>query len=209
MATLSELNALREAVRAHLGNYRFAHTLAVEKEIIELGKRYLPQDISRLQIAALLHDITKELSSKEQFAFCEQNGISLDEGDIACPKTLHAKTGAFLAAREFADLVDEEILDAIAKHTTGGESMSLFAKLLYLADYIEATRTFSDCVRLRAMFWDRFDDLPQNKREKHLNEVLLEAFDMTIFALSQKGSPISPATLAARKSLLQDISRYS
>ena len=208
MATVSELNALREAVRERLGDYRFAHTLAVEKEIVELGKRYLPQDISRLQVAALLHDVTKELSAKEQIAFCKQNGISLDEADMACPKTLHAKTGAFLAAHTFADLVDEEILDAIERHTTGGERMSLFAKLLYLADYIEATRTFADCVRLRSMFWDGFDDLPQNKREKRLNEVLLEAFNMTISALSEKGASIAPATLAARKSLLQDISKY-
>ena len=58
------------------------------------------------------------------------------------------------------------------------------------------------------MFWDGFDDLPQNKREKRLNEVLLEAFNMTISALSEKGASIAPATLAARESLLQDISKY-
>lgn len=208
MQAISELNDLREAVKARMGEWRFAHTLAVEREIVKLGEIYLPQNIYRLQIAALLHDLTKELSAEAQIAFCEQHGIPLSEEERATSKTLHAKTGAYLAAREFPHLVDEEILDAIDKHTTGGERMSLFAKLLYLADYIEDTRTFSDCVRLRNMFWNGFDDLPQNKRAEHLDRVLLASFDMTIKALRTEGSPISSATLLAREALLADINKY-
>ena len=208
MQTLSELNDLREAVKARMGEWRFAHTLAVEREIVKLGEMYLPQNIFRLRIAALLHDLTKELSAKEQIAFCNRHRIPLSEEDLAAPKTLHAKTGAYLAAREFSHLVDEEILDAIDKHTTGGENMSLFAKLLYLSDYIEDTRTFSDCVRLRKMFWDGFDDLPQNKRREHLDRVLLASFDMTIDALRESGSFVSSATLRARDFLLADINKY-
>ena len=208
MQSVSELNDLREAVKTRMGEWRFAHTLAVEREIVKLGEIYLPQNIYRLRIAALLHDVTKELSAEEQIAFCDRNGIPLSDEERATPKTLHAKTGAYLAAREFSHLVDEEILDAIDKHTTGGENMSLFAKLLYLSDYIEDTRTFSDCVRLRKMFWNGFDDLPKNKRGEHLDRVLLASLDMTIDALRKSSSFVSSATLRAREFLLADINKY-
>ncbi|MBQ8175312.1 MAG: bis(5'-nucleosyl)-tetraphosphatase (symmetrical) YqeK [Clostridia bacterium] len=209
MPTVSSINELRDIVRARLGERRFAHTLAVEKEIIKLGKRYLPRNICRLQIAALLHDVTKELSTEEHIALCERYGVPLTNAEQMSPKTLHAKTGALLAADEFADLVDEEIVEAIAKHTTGARDMSLFAKLLYLADYIEETRTFPDCIRLRKIFWDDFDDLPRNKRGERLDRVLLASFQLTIDALLAEGAVIAPETIEARDAILADINKYN
>ena len=209
MQTVSDVNTLREAVKERLGEWRFCHTLGVEKEIVRLGKYYLPQDILRLQIAALLHDITKELSTEEHITLCACHGITLTDTELASPKTLHAKTGAIIAAEEFAAFVDAEIIDAIAKHTTGAKEMSLFAKLLYLADYIEETRTFPDCIRLREMFWGGFDDLPQNKYQERIDRVLLASFEMTTEALLSEGVAIAPETLEAKEALLADINRYS
>ena len=208
MSTVSSINALRDAIRTRLGEWRFSHTLSVEKEIIKLGKRYLPQDISRLQIAALLHDITKELSTEEHVALCARHGIAVTDAELASHKTLHAKTGALLAADEFGDLVDAEILDAIAKHTTGAAQMSVFAKLLYLADYIEETRRFPDCIRLREMFWDGFENLPQNKYRERLDRVLLASFEMTLTSLAAEGATVASETLAARDAILADINKY-
>ena len=92
---------LRTAISERIGSRRFAHTLGVESAIVELGERYLPNDIQRLRIAALLHDVTKEWSPEAQIEYCERHKIPLSPEERAVPRILHAKTGAAVALREF------------------------------------------------------------------------------------------------------------
>ena len=61
-----KINELEEAVRARLSPKRFSHTLGVKKCAELLGSRLLPDSICELSAAALLHDISKELSPDEQ-----------------------------------------------------------------------------------------------------------------------------------------------
>ena len=75
--------------------------------------------------------------------------------------------------------------------------MTLFEKLIYLADYIEPTRTFEDCVKLREFFYntDKFT-------EEHLNNTLILSYDMTINNLLDEGKCVHSATIKARNSLI-------
>ena len=179
---------LRCALSRRIGSRRFSHTLGVEKCIIELGERYLPGDIPRLRVAALLHDLTKEWSAEEQVAYCREHGISLTAEEIAVPKILHAKTGAFLAEREFAPFVDEGILTAIRRHTTGEYGMTVFDELLYLADYIEPTRTYDECVSLR----ERFETGYRTSGDTlvHLHKTLLFALESTAKEIEGRGGKV-------------------
>lgn len=52
---------------------------------------------------------------------------------------MHAKLGAFLAAKKY-HIKDKEIMNAIASHTTGCPHMSLLDKIIYIADYMEPGR---------------------------------------------------------------------
>ena len=203
-----DLANLRESVKQHMRDGRFTHTLGVEREIAALGALYLPQDLMRLRAAALLHDLTKERSYEEQLTLCARGDVHLDEEERRSPKILHALSAPIVIEEEYPQLADPAILTAIRQHTTGDEKMPLFSKLLYLADYIEEGRTFSDCQRLRYMFWDGIADLPQNKYEEHLNRVLLTSFEMTISSLVEEGAPIAPKTVAARDALVAEISNY-
>ena len=213
MATVSKINeetlaCLRESVRQKMRESRFLHTLGVEKEIAALGELYLPRDVLLLRVAALLHDLTKECSYDEHLAICERGGVLLDEEELRSPKILHAFTAPIVITEEYPQIDDPVILTAIRQHTTGDAHMSLFSKLLYLADYIEEGRTFEDCRKLRSMFWNGIADLPPNKYEEHLNRVLLASFEMTISSLESEGAPIAPKTLAARAALVAEISNY-
>jgi HD superfamily phosphohydrolase YqeK len=80
--------------------------------------------------------------------------------------------------------------------------MTLEEQLVYLADYIDMTRLFPDCVRLRDYF---FDAQPQNMSSKeklrHLYKTLLLSFDMTVRALVDDGSIISADTVIARNEI--------
>lgn len=187
--TEETLATLRSELAGRIGEYRFRHTLGVEEAIASLGALYLPEEVMRLRVAALLHDLTKEWSAEEQIAFCREHDIEISEAEVAAPKVLHAKTGAFLAEVEFFPLVDAEIVRAIREHTVAAPDMSVFSALLYLADYIEPTRTYADCVALRAAFYDGYSE--ENKYT-HLAGIMVRALQASVDEVrSRGGEPIA------------------
>lgn len=193
------LVTLRKLVRPWLTEKRYAHTLAVEKEAAALAKIYLPEQENKLRAAALLHDITKKADLPTQLQYCADYGLSVTAEDKCAPKTFHARTAAAVAAREFADYADPEVIDGIRWHTTGHTGMTTFESLVYLADYIEETRTFPDCVTLRQYFYTNLAKAETAcEKQKVLQETLLMSFDMTIRGLLEEGAPIGKDTFDAR-----------
>ncbi len=186
---------LRIQLSSRIGSRRFAHTLGVEEEIVRLGEKYLPDDLQRLRIAALFHDITKEWSPAAQIAYCQKNGLPLSEAELSSPRVLHARTGAAVAAREFPAFVDDTILHAISLHTTGGAGMTIFDELLYLSDYIEPTRTYPECLALREYFWGGYEGAAD--KELHLHRTVRRALWDTVEELRGKNIVVFPATLDA------------
>ena len=197
---------LRCLLSERIGSRRFSHTLGVEKAIIDLGERYLPGDIPRLRIAALLHDLTKEWSGEEQVRFCMKNGIPLSEEERATPRILHARTGAYLSTREFPHLVDPTVASAIERHTTGDREMTVFDELLYLADYIEPTRTYPECISLREAFYNGFSDAKD--KELHLHKIVLTALISTVKEIEERGGTVFSKTREAIAALTEKIAEH-
>ena len=84
--------------------------------------------------------------------------------------------------------------------------MGVLEKLVYLADYIDESRTFPDCVALRELFWGAHpENMDAAERELHLNRVLLRSFDMTLSGLIEDGAPVSNDTFAARNWLIVNL----
>ena len=180
---------IRAIIKEMQGEKRFNHTLGVEEEAYELGKIYMPDKCEKLALCGLLHDITKNLKTDEQLSLCDEYGIEVDKSNIA-PKLLHSKTGCEFARRKFgSEIVDDEIYNGIKYHTTGNVNMSLFDALIYLADYIEKTRTFEDCVKLRRFFYTNLENGEDDKLEV-LRKTLILSFDYTIKNLIDEGLPI-------------------
>ena len=199
----AELDALREAVRGEMSPRRFTHTAAVEEMVARLAALYCPEKTYILRAAALLHDLTKEQRETEQEALCEAHGIELTPADRLAPKTHHAKTAAALIPVKYPAFAHEEVISAVRWHTTGRADMTLGEKLIYLADYIDESRTFPDCVTLRTCFWSaRPERMTPEERLILLDDVIILSFDMTVRALLEEGTPISPDTVNARNSLL-------
>ena len=203
MITEPMLDALRAEMKMRLKEKRFRHTLGVEKEMRALAKIYMPSRIIEAACVGLLHDVTKELSYKEQIELCEKYGIEVPDDEKNSAALLHAKTGAFYAREHYPDYVTEEMISAIFKHTTADAEMSLLDKLLYLADFIEEGRTYESCIALRTAFYDgishRMDD-----KELFLNEILIQSYDYSLAALAREGLYISPATVKAREAALKE-----
>ncbi len=198
--TLTEDNitALTERVRPYLTDKRYDHTVAVENEAARLGELFgfSPADLRRLRASALLHDITKRADCKKQLQYCEEFGIMIEAENPRSPSVLHGITGAALAAREFADVTDEDILSGIRWHTTGRYGMTVFEAIIYLADYIEPTRKFDDCKAVRQYFYDRIGGA--SDPASILYDTMIYSFDLTIGNLLEDRLSIDNDTICAR-----------
>ena len=193
------LDILREKVKEYQTEKRYRHTLAVEREAKALGEIFLPCEVNRLRAAALLHDITKIYDVEKQLKICKEFDIIIRNEDLAAPKLFHAKTGALVAERELSEYCDSGILESVRWHTTGRAGMELFEMLIYLADYIEDTRTFEDCVTLRKSFYDGIKEAEcLEDRLEVLRQTMVTSFDMTIKCLISEGALVDRDTVEAR-----------
>ena len=198
-----QLKKLRENISGLMSEKRFRHTAEVEKMAARIGEIYAPHKVDILRAAALLHDITKEYSTEKQLQICREFGIITTKQDILTPKTFHAKTAALLIPVLYPEFAEDKIISAVRWHTTGRADMSIYEKLIYLADYIDMSRKFEDCVRLREFFFSAEPEkMDMSERLAHLNDTLILSFDMTVKGLMEEGGVISSDTLAARNCLI-------
>ena len=197
------LENLRESVKNEMGEKRYNHTLEVEKMAVRLGEIYAPDKIPTLRAAALLHDVTKERSAEEHIAICERAGLSVSVAERKSPKMFHSKTAALIIPEKYPEFAVPELVQAIKYHTTGKADMNLIEKIIYLADYIDMSRSFEDCVALRNYFFD-FDFEGANEEQKlaHLRETLIKSYDYTIRGLLEDGKHINDTTFEARNFLI-------
>lgn len=121
-------------------NYkRFIHTLGVAGTAAALAMR-CGSDMEKAELAGLLHDCAKCMSPERMRMICTEARMPLSEPERSNPALLHSKAGCVLARTEYG-VEDEEILSAIAWHTTGRPAMTPLEKIIFIADYIEPGRT--------------------------------------------------------------------
>ncbi len=198
-----QITSLRKTISDTMSEKRFFHTAEVEKMAARIGEIYLPQKIDLLRVAALLHDITKEYTTETQMQICREFGIIITKQDILTPKTFHARTAAMLIPARYPEFADDEVISAVRWHTTGNAEMTLMEKIVYLADYIDESRKFEDCVKLRHIFWDAHPEkMSESERETHLAKTLVTSFDMTVANLIAENCIVHEDTFKARNALI-------
>jgi len=202
---------LRELVKSLVKEKRYIHVLGVEEEAVKIAEMYNCDEdfIKKLKSAAILHDITKEFSYKTQLEICREYNIKLSKDDKKAEKSIHAKTGAYVAKYEFG--ADDMIFGAIYNHTFGdpSDNFKLFDKIIYLADYIEPNRTFEDCVEVRKFFYSGLDKLENlgnlenpEKKNKVMDETVLFSYNKTIEALIKENLYMHKDTIKCRNALI-------
>jgi len=140
-------------------------------------------DAERAAVAALLHDVTKAEGPEGQLKLMKKYDIIPRTVDIAAFGPLHAITGAAVARDLFG--ADPEVESAIRWHTTGRAGMSLFEKIIYLADYIEPTRDFEGVEQVRDLAY------------KNLDLAMFTALKNTIAEICSSSKHLSPETVEA------------
>lgn len=136
---MQSLEEIKKDLKTILSDNRYEHSIGTMEKAIELAKIY-ELDEQKAAYTALVHDIAKEMTIQEYIQYALDNNIELKEEDKNCPNVLHGIIGADIVNKKYG--FTKEMQDAIYYHTTGRTNMSLFEKIIYLADKVEErTRT--------------------------------------------------------------------
>ena len=132
-------------IRSFITTKRYIHSCNVADLAYEIAKANNIERPDRAYIAGLLHDIGK-YKENDSTIMVEHYKEYVDY-----PSYLkHQFIGEYLAKTEFG-IVDPEILEAIAYHTTGKDNMCDLAKIIYAADKIEPGRGYDSSEYIKAM----------------------------------------------------------
>ena len=168
--------SVKKLLRERLSEKRYVHSLGVAKTAAELAVLY-GADPKKAELAGLLHDVTKNLDPKEQIEFCEKNGIPLTEDDRLSPKVIHAVSGEWFL-KNIIGITDSEILSAVRYHTTGRKGITLLEKIIYVSDFTEPSRNYSDADYYRGL------------SKKDLDTALFEGMKWIIGDKRKNGEPV-------------------
>ena len=199
------LRQIREKLPDFVSGRRLEHTYSVEKEALKLAGLLFPvlgideKYFSDVSAASLLHDITKHLSAKEQILLCGKYGIEHKENSENTA-VIHSRTGAFEARSYFG--INDIVFSSVYCHTTGKENMNIFEKIIFIADYIEETRTHTSCIKAREYFYSN----AEKKLDliKTLDMTIIMSLDSTLSYLESTGAEIDSETIKARNFLLAE-----
>jgi len=181
-------------LKANLDEERFLHSLGCAKCAADLAEKF-NLDKDKAYIAGLLHDCAKCFDKDKMLKIADK--INLDEKERVNFKVLHAPVSAYVAENEFK-IKDDEILSSIRWHTLGRLNMSVFEKIIFLADKIEANTRDSEFRNKVLRFLE-----DEAGREAGLNKALLLCYKETIKSLIQRDLKICQATIDIYNSMLK------
>lgn len=126
----------------------FEHVSRVATVCAELAVQF-GLDREKCYVSGLLHDISAVIKPDDMLSYAEKNGLALCAAERKYPFLLHQRLSAILA-REYFDVEDDEILSAIACHTTLQADPSQYDMVLFIADKLawdqEGTPPFYNAV---------------------------------------------------------------
>ncbi|WP_339023189.1 nicotinate-nucleotide adenylyltransferase [Spiroplasma endosymbiont of Crioceris asparagi] len=140
------------ASRLKMSPKRLQHSINVGECAEELAKiNNIDPQIAK--IAGTLHDVAKEFSDEKLSNLI----IQMDKNLLNEPKSVwHGFAGYVYLKNEW--LIDnEEILNAVFKHTVGDENMSALDKIVFCADKISKERTYHGVEELRKLTFQNLD----------------------------------------------------
>ena len=150
------IDLIKADLKEKLPKKRYEHTLGVAYTAASLAMCY-GEDILKAELAGILHDVAKAKKSSELKDDMKGYIDPYTDGDYVAliadkaPQILHAVYAPYLAKKDYK-IEDKDILSAIRWHTTGTKDMTMLAKIVFVADYIEPNRKkLPDLDRIRTL----------------------------------------------------------
>ena len=166
--------------RGTLSAERFIHSKNTAIHASDMCRRFNLDPMAGY-LAGIAHDLAKQMSNKQVLKIVKSDkmGISAIEKDK--PNLLHGRAAAVLLKDRFC-INNEDVLEAVALHTSGSGKMGPLAKVIYIADKTEPSRNIEPALRKMC-------------KEADLDAVLYAVLDKTIEKLRAKGAELSEGTL--------------
>ena len=108
------------------------HSMKVSMEAKRLAVKF-GEDSVAAEVAGLFHDISNVISSDNFIEVAKWLGINIRSEEETVPMLLHQKISSAIASRYFK-IDNQEVLSAIACHTTLKAKATKFELLLFVAD---------------------------------------------------------------------------
>ncbi len=188
---MNKNETLLKDIRERLSDFRYFHSLGVAESAGYLAEKY-GYDTKTAYTAGLAHDVLKELSKEEYMKLFETEKIVLSDVERSAPKLWHAMAGAVYLQKNYG--FSDEIITAVRYHTTGRAGMGLLEKILFIADFISADRSYNGVEEMR------------KRAEISLEYAMEEGLRFTIEDLARECRPIHPDTVACYNEILCHLS---
>ena len=181
-------DSYKSIIRDLLDDYRYNHSLCVAEEAKRLAILY-NEDVENAYLAGLLHDITKNFTIDEHLNIFSKFDIILSDVEKKSIPIWHG-ISASAYVKHILGINEEKIISAIRYHTTAKSNMSLFEKLIYLADYTSSDRNYPDVDVMRRLV------------NESIEEAMLYSLKYTIKDLISKDRAVHPDTLNAYNEII-------
>lgn len=178
-----DVDYLRRYIRPLMTDYRYRHSLGVEKQAVRMARRF-GADEHKASVAGILHDVCKDMPKSPLLQNILESGIINGIDFKASPQLIHSYAGA-LYLQSHMDIHDPDIIEAVRYHTTARAGMSLLETVIYLADLTSEDREYGDVEEMRRLC------------DSDLRGAMAHALAHTVGELTRKNKPICPDTLGA------------
>ncbi|MBI4200714.1 MAG: bis(5'-nucleosyl)-tetraphosphatase (symmetrical) YqeK [Chloroflexi bacterium] len=148
-------------------------------------------DASKVELAALTHDLLRALEDGQLLAAARTQGLAVHPVEERIPVLLHGPLAALKLERD-CGVTDAEVLEAVRWHSTCCAGMARVGLVVFLADKLDPHKL------VQAPHLKRVAGLAQTSLERATLEYLTEE----LAALLKRGALLHPASVEARNDLL-------
>ena len=166
---------------------RMNHCISVAKLCYDLALAH-HCDPMKAYLCGIFHDIAREIPKEKMLSLACERKLEINKEEQAEPLLLHGALAAAVMEENYG-IQDEEMLNAVRRHTVGYEEMTLLDKILFLADKTEPLRTYDGVTELR------------EKAFTDLDAALYEAVVNEMSYCGEQGYPVHPQTILLKTRL--------
>lgn len=149
-----EIEELKKELKKYLKEERYEHSICVMEMSEKLAEIY---NVNKMKVmkAALMHDMAKQMPIEKLKKYILDNKIKVSEIEMLLGITLHGKVAGDICRKKYG--FDDIMCKAISNHTTGRPNMTMFEKIIFIADKIDETRKYEGVQELRELAFKDID----------------------------------------------------
>lgn len=162
-----DIEQIKNDVKERISEFRYEHSMRVAEEARELAKHYNINE-EKAYLAGIVHDIAKEFSNEENIKWVKKYNMPKELLELEYKNIIHSDIGAVVVKELYG--LEDEVCNAIKYHTIGDISMSLFDKIIFIADKIGRKNINLEIEKIKKLAYQNIDEALKfyliNRKEK-------------------------------------------